>query len=245
MPAATFRFYQELNDFLPAERTRGAFVHHFIDRASIKDMIESFGVPHTEIDLILVNGESVDFSYIVKDKDYISVFPMFESVDITPILKVRPKPLRVTKFVLDVHLGKLAIFLRLMGFDSHYCNDAADEELAEISVKEKRILLTRDRGLLKRKVITHGYYIRSTHPRQQLKEVLHHFDLKRSVSPLSRCLRCNSLLNPVSKEAISDKISLRIREFYDEFYQCAGCQQIYWKGSHYQKMKRFVEESLS
>jgi len=244
MPTATFRFYQELNDFLPVERKKVPFAHHFIDRASIKDMIESFGVPHTEVDLILVNGQSVDFSYIVNDNDTISVYPMFESLDITPILKVRPKPLRETKFVLDVHLGKLTVFLRIMGFDSYYRNDLSDDELVEISVKEKRILLTRDRNLLKRKAITHGHFVRATNPKLQLKEILSHFDLRRNISPFKRCLRCNSLMNSVSKEKVLGEIPPRVQTFYDDFYQCSGCQKVYWKGSHYETMKRFIKEFL-
>ncbi|MBN1348721.1 Mut7-C ubiquitin/RNAse domain-containing protein [candidate division KSB1 bacterium] len=242
MPEATFRFYQELNDFLPPERRKIQFMHHFRDRASVKDMIERFGVPHTEIDLILVNGQSVDFSYIIQDKDYISVYPMFESIDITPLLKCRPQPLRETRFVLDVHLGKLAIYLRLMGFDAVYRNDFSDETLAEISVAEKRILLTRDRGLLKRKAITHGCFIRATQPKRQLKEVLLRFDLVHNLSPLKRCLRCNHLLSPVAKSSIVHKIPPRVQKYYDEFYRCTGCGQIYWKGTHWTNMQRFIEE---
>ncbi|MDZ7343194.1 MAG: Mut7-C ubiquitin/RNAse domain-containing protein, partial [candidate division KSB1 bacterium] len=188
MNCAYFRFYEELNDFLPEEKKKTTFVHHFKDRASIKDMIEAIGVPHTEIDLILVNGQAVDFSYLVQDRDRISVYPVFESLDISAVTNLRKQPLREAKFVLDVHLGKLASYLRLVGFDTLYRNDFSDAELAEISSRERRILLTKDRRLLKRRIVTHGYCIRETAPKKQLLEVLKRFDLFKSLDPFSRCL---------------------------------------------------------
>src|SRR5262249_31383318 len=156
MNRACFRFYAELNDFLPPGRRGVTFTYSFEGSPSIKDLIEALGVPHTEVDLILVNGESVDFAYRVREGDRISVYPVFESLDITPLLRVRPRPLRETRFVLDTHLGRLAAYLRLLGFDTLYRNDAGDDELARISSGEGRILLTRDRGLLKRSQVTHG-----------------------------------------------------------------------------------------
>lgn len=169
-------------------------------------MIESLGVPHTEVDLILVDGEPVDFSYIVQNGDRISVYPVFEAVDITPLVRLRAHPLRVVRFVLDNHLGKLATYLRLLGFDALYRNDYNDEVLARLSVEERRILLTRDRGLLKRGGITHGYCVRGTDPEQQLLEVIRRFDLGSATRPFNRCLLCNSLLEPVSKEAVSHRL---------------------------------------
>jgi hypothetical protein len=159
---AWFRFYAELNDFLPPARRMTAFEHPFLDAAPVKDMIESFGVPHTEIDLILANGASVDFAYLVQDGDHISVYPVFEALDITPVLRLRPQPLRESRFVLDAHLGRLAGYLRMAGFDTLYRNDFTDPELAYISHDEHRILLTRDIGLLKRSMVTHGYFVRET-----------------------------------------------------------------------------------
>ncbi len=245
MAQAEFRFYAELNDFLPEARRYVPFVHHFHARASVKDMIESLGVPHTEIDLILVNGESVDFSYIVQDGDHISVYPVFESFDITPVLRVRPRPLREPRFVLDTHLGKLAAYLRMMGFDALYRNDYEDAELACISRDERRTLLTRDRGLLKRSMVTHGYCVRSTHPRQQIIEVLRRFDLLRMVEPFKRCIRCNGPLEPVDKMAIADRLPPRTRRYYDTFRICRDCGQIYWRGSHYERMQRFIAGVLA
>lgn len=241
MKRAYFRFYAELNDFLPQERRFVTFTYPFDLSPSVKDAIEALGVPHTEVDLILANGESVDFSYVLRDDDRISVYPVFESIDITPLVRVRPRPLRQTRFVLDTHLGRLAVYLRMLGFDTLYRNDYRDEELARISSEERRILLTRDRGLLKRNAVTRGYCVRSTEPRQQLIEVLRRFDLFGSLAPFQRCLRCNGTLQPVRKEEVINRLPPRTRRYYDEFRICIRCGQIYWKGSHYQRMQRFAE----
>ena len=241
---ANFRFYAELNDFLPSHKRQRAFPHSFEASPSVKDMIEALGVPHTEVDLILVNGHSVDFSYLVRDGDQVSVYPVFESLDITPLVRLRPQPLRETRFVLDVHLGRLTAYLRMLGFDALYRNNYTDEELAHISSAEGRILLTRDRGLLKRSIVTHGYCLRTTNPRQQLIEVLRRFDLFKSVKPFQRCLHCNGLLQPIDKTAISDRLLPKTRQYYDEFYHCRTCDRIYWKGSHYQRMRQFIDNVL-
>ena len=238
---AWFRFYEELNDFLPASRRKRRFPHAFTRRASIKDMIEALGVPHTEIEVILVNGESVDFSYIVHDGDDISVYPMFESLDIRPLLKLRPEPLRLRRFVLDTHLGRLARYLRLLGFDCLYQNDFHDDELARISSEQQRTLLTRDRILLQRKVITRGYFIRATQPLQQTIEVLRRFDLSGDIRPLGRCIRCNGLLEDVGKDVIEDRLEPKTRRFYQRFRICPDCGQIYWRGSHFVKMTRLID----
>jgi uncharacterized protein with PIN domain/sulfur carrier protein ThiS len=245
MKQVWFRFYAELNDFLPVARRQVAFAHSFEGRVSIKHLIESLGVPHPEVDLVLVNGRSVDFSYIVQDDDRISVYPVFESISIAPLVRVRPQPLREPRFVLDTHLGRLAAYLRMLGFDTVYRNDFADEELARISSQEGRILLTRDRGLLKRNQVTHGYCVRGTNPRSQLVGVLRRFDLFQMVAPFTRCIRCNGILRPVSKQAISHRLQPKTRQYYDEFRVCQACDQIYWKGSHYQRMQQFIEGVLA
>jgi uncharacterized protein with PIN domain len=244
MGAAFFRFYAELNDFLPPDRRQTDFVHPFEDRISVKDMIESLGVPHTEVELIVVEGHPVDFSYIVQDGDHISVYPVFEAVDITPLVRLRPHPLREVRFVLDNHLGKLAAYLRLLGFDTLYRNDYDDEVLARLSVEERRILLTRDRGLLKRGDVTHGYWVRATDPEQQLIEVIRRFDLGRATRPFNRCLLCNNLLESVSKEEVRERLPPKVREQRVEFHICRSCDRIYWKGSHYQRMAQFVNRIL-
>lgn len=239
------RFYAELNDFLPARR-RQVWIEHALDEShTVKHVIEALGVPHPEVDLILVNGESVDFAYRVQDGDRISVYPVFESFDISPLVRLRPRPLRETRFVLDVHLGTLAGYLRMLGFDTLYHNDADDADLAAISQRETRILLTRDRGLLMRSAVTHGYLLRETDPRRQLAEVIRRFDLERSFRPFTRCLRCNGLLDPVAKEAILDRLLPKTRRYYDTFAACRDCGRIYWPGSHYQDMQRRLEHLLA
>jgi uncharacterized protein with PIN domain len=241
MPVSHIRFYAELNDLLPPKQRGRSFVHLYDGRVSIKDMIESLGVPHTEVDLILVQGESVDFSYVVQEGDSISVYPVFESFDLSSLLRVRPSPLRRVRFVLDVHLGKLARYLRLMGFDSLYRNDFSDEELASVSSVESRILLTRDRGLLKRNAVTHGYCVRDAQPKRQLLEVLQRFDLFRSIHPFERCLLCNGPLEATEKEKIQHRLLPGTRRHFEEFRICPVCYQIYWKGSHHDRLEQFIQ----
>lgn len=243
MSEVHFRFYEELNDFLPVERRRREFPVAGRPRNSVKDMIESLGVPHTEIDLILVNGETVDFSYLVRPGDRISVYPEFESFDIQAVNRLRPEPLRRTRFVLDTHLGKLARYLRLLGFDALYSNAYKDEELAAISSRgDKRILLTRDRGLLKRSEVTHGYYVRETRPLEQAREVVRRFDLRRLVRAFGRCIQCNGELIRTDCEEVADRLPPRIAAGFDEFSVCRDCSRVYWKGSHYDRLRRIVDE---
>lgn len=235
------RFYEELNDFLPLARRKVRFVHEFQRRASIKDMIEALGVPHTEIDLILVNGQSVDFTHIVRDGDHISVYPMFESFDIQPMVRVRLRPLRTSRFVLDVHLGKLARYLRLLGFDTLYRNDYDDAELAVLASAEQRILLTRDRDLLKRALVTHGCYVRATDPRRQVEEVMGRLDLYGAIQPFQRCTRCNGLLATASKSQVWERLPSETRRHVESFWECGACGQLYWEGSHMPRIRQFIE----
>ena len=240
MASVTFRFYEELNDFLPPAQRRLSFTHVFHARTTVKDMIEALGVLHTEVELILANEVSVDFSYIVQDGDRIAVYPVFEALDITPVLKVRTQVLRNPRFVLDTHLGRLARYLRLLGFDCLYRNDYADEALAEISVTEQRILLTRDRGLLKRRILTHGYYLRATDPRKQVCEVIRRLDLGQLSRTFTRCARCNGSIEPVAKHMIAARLEPNTCRYFHEFWTCRACRQVYWKGSHYTRLKTLM-----
>jgi uncharacterized protein with PIN domain len=245
MACARFRFYEELNDFLPPSRRKVEFEHCFERRASVKDVIESFGVPHPEIELILVNGESVDFSYLVQDQDRVSVYPVFEYLDVAPLIRLRDAPLREPCFVVDCNLGRLARYLRLLGFDSLYRNDYSDDDVAGISQQQRRIVLTRDRRLLLRKIISHGLFVRAQHPRKQVQEVLQRLDLYRLARPFSRCTRCNGRLETVRKEAVDHRLQPKTRRYYDEFLQCTHCGQVYWQGSHHQRAKHLIEELLA
>jgi uncharacterized protein with PIN domain len=205
-------------------------------------MLESFGVPHTEVDLIVANGQSVSFSYLVQNGDRIAVYPVFESFDVGGEQRLRPQPLRDPKFVLDVHLGKLAAYLRMLGFDTTYGRSLTDDELAKISASERRILLTRDRGLLKHGAITHGYWVRETNSRSQIAEVMHRFDLAGAVHPFTRCMACNGLLEAISKEDAQKLISRHPIDRFNDFQRCVACGRVYWKGSHYARMRRWIEE---
>ncbi|MBZ5653259.1 MAG: Mut7-C ubiquitin/RNAse domain-containing protein, partial [Acidobacteriia bacterium] len=197
MQQASFRFYAELNDLLPLSKRGLCFSHAFESSASVKDTVEAFGIPHTEVDLILANGETVPFSYRLRDGDRISVYPVFRFLDLSPLTRLQPRSGCEMCFVLDTHLGKLAAYLRMLGFDSVYRNDCRDEDLVHISLDQQRTLLSRDRGLLKRSLVTRGYLVREAQPREQLLEVLRRFNLSESFAPFRRCLDCNTLLQAV------------------------------------------------
>jgi len=245
MSRAELRFYGELNDFLAAARRGKDFAWEFSGRPSVKDAIESLGVPHTEVDLILADGESVGFSWGVRDGARLSVYPVFEAIDVGPVTRVRPVPLRETRFVLDGHLGRLARYLRMAGFDAAWRADFRDEEVARLSAEQRRIVLTRDRGLLKRSAVTHGAWVRETDPRRQLAEVLRRFDLARSLSPFRRCLRCNGLLAAVEKAAVAASLPPRVAERHADFHRCPSCGRVYWKGTHAASMERLLAEAVT
>jgi uncharacterized protein with PIN domain len=237
-----FRFYEELNEFLPKEKIKKKFPVSFTGKPSVKNTIEMLGVPHTEIDLILVDGISVDFDYQLVGSEQISVYPVFESLDISPLIRLRAKPLRNTKFIVDVNLGKLAKKLRLLGFDTLFRNDFGDAEIVQIATKEKRIILTRDKGILKYSEVTHGYWLRNIEPSLQLKEVVERLQLRSSFKPFSRCTRCNHKLQSVSKNEIADRLPSDTLQYYDEFWECEGCKNIYWEGSHFDSIMKWLEK---
>lgn len=236
------RFYEELNDFLPDNKQKITFTHQVPVRNSIKDVIEALGIPRTEVDLILVNGNSVNFSYQVQNNDAISVYPTFEGLNIQSVTHLREKPLRNIRFILDVHLGKLARLLRLFGFDCDYQRYRKDQDIISESITKKRVVLTRDIGLLKNKKITHGYWLRNTDPFKQLEEILLRFDLAKECKPFSRCLLCNGLLKPIEKAEVEEQLDPLTRQYYQLFWCCIGCEKLYWQGSHYQKLKELVEK---
>ena len=239
------RCYGELNDLLPAGQRQRAVAQPLFLTRSVKDAIEALGVPHTEVDLILVNGEPVDLDHPLRSGDRVSVYPPFTSLDLGDLPRLQPPPLPEARFVLDTHLGRLAAYLRMLGFDALYQNDYRDEVLADISRREDRILLTRDRGLLKRSEVRRGYLIRSNAPQDQAVEVLRRYRLSGAVAPLTRCLHCNGRLRPVDKAEVADRLPPRTREFYHEFATCSSCGRVYWPGSHYRRMRGLIEETLA
>jgi uncharacterized protein with PIN domain len=244
---AQFRFYEELNDFLPVHLRKKTVGYGFNGTPAIKDSIEALGIPHTEVDLIVVNGESVGFGYRLKPGDRAAVYPVFESLDITPLVRLRDRPLRRTAFILDVHLGKLARLLRMLGFDVLYRTDYDDAEIIRIALAEQRIILTRDRRMLFNRIITHGHWLHSTRAEQQARAVLERFDLCGQVQRFRRCPACNGLIESVEKEAILEQLEPLTKKYYTDFFQCTGCRKIYWKGSHYErirdKLERIVESA--
>ena len=235
------RFYEELNDFLEPGRRRRSFEVVLHGPRSVKDLVQSLGVPHTEIDLILVDGVSVGFGHRIEGGERIAVYPTFERFDVREVTRLRPRPLRTPRFVCDVHLGHLARDLRTLGFDTLYEHDLDDDTIVDLAVDEHRIVLTRDRGILARNAVTHGHWVRATDPDRQVAEVARALDLVGSVDLFARCRACNGVLEPVAKDAIVDRLPPRVAAAYDDFTRCAGCGRIYWEGSHVDRMRERLE----
>lgn len=242
---AEFRCYEELNDFLPAAVRKRDFVHRFGGTPAIKDVIEALGIPHTEIDLILVDGRSVRFDHKLRGGERVAVYPIFERFDITPIHRLHPRPLRNPRFVADVHLGKLARFLRLLGFDTRYHNRLDDPELVRISLRERRILLTRDLGLLKHAALTRAYWLRSTNAERQIREVVAALSLAGNSRPFTRCMTCNGPLAPLARAAVADRVPPRVHRAYRKFASCRRCKRVYWRGTHFKRLAELVRRAHS
>ncbi|MBD3223543.1 MAG: twitching motility protein PilT [Caldithrix sp.] len=240
----SLRFYAELNDFLPPSRRQTTYTLQLKGQPTVKDVIESQGAPHPEIDLILVNNQSVAFDYRVQDGDRIAVYPEFELLDITSLSRLNSRPLRVPRFILDVNLGKLARKLRLCGFDCLYGNDYRDKQIIRMAARDKRIILTRDTGLLKNKQVTRGYWVRSTNPWDQMEQVLNKFSLHDRIKPFNRCMDCNGMIVSVAKDEIEDQLLAQTRKHFNAFYCCTSCHKIFWRGSHYQRMTDYLNRLM-
>lgn len=234
-----FRFVGSLCDFLP-KRMQGQYLYPLLHPTTVKDAIEAMGVPHVEVERIRVHQEDVAFTYLLQPSDEVVVYP-FQAPVVSTNMLLRPVLKRPVKFILDVHLGSLARVLRLSGFDTHYQTEAADAEIAKIAAQEERIVLTRDIGLLKHKIIHWGYWLRSQNRDEQFKEVACRFNLWSSFSPFSYCLACNGKIKAVAKEAIADRLPSNAALYFQTFFQCQNCQRVYWKGSHYDHMIQTLE----
>jgi uncharacterized protein with PIN domain len=223
-------FHGRLNDLLQRERRGQRIPVNFKGRQTIKHLAESLGVPHPEIGRVQVNGREEALDEVTQDGEDIEVHPIENGCIIEP------------RFLLDCHLGRLTAHLRMLGFDCLYQNDYDDAKMTEIVQREERILLTRDRRLLMRKVIQHGYCLRSLDPLEQLTEIVHRFELTARTHPFHRCLRCNHPLEPIDKATILDRLEPLTKKYFDEFHICPDCRQIYWKGSHYERMTRLIQQ---
>jgi hypothetical protein len=240
MSKSSFRFHDSLNDFLLPLKRNTWIEYIFNDTPAIKHAIESIGIPHPEVDLIIINGAPVDFKYPLRDKDIVEVYPVFSAGDLAETGALN-RPFFYEKFILDVHLGKLAKILRLFGFDTYYKNDYDDKTIVQIAETEKRTVLTRDVNLLKHKSITIGYWLRSQFAEEQLKEVIRRFRLKAKFKPFERCVECNGKIIKIEKSAVLDKLLPKTILYYNDFFQCICCKRIYWRGSHYEQMQQYIE----
>ncbi|MFL5318687.1 MAG: Mut7-C RNAse domain-containing protein [Myxococcaceae bacterium] len=241
MPSATVRLYGCLNDFL-ASSAPPEQVATFSGSPAVRDLLESLGPPHVEIELLLIDGEPKPFSSRVNDGARVAAYPAFHGIDVPKELLATP-PIKDVRFLLDGHLGTLARNLRLLGFDAEYEQNPADEALAAASVG--RILLSRDLGLLKRTAVIHGYFPRSTDPRHQLAEVVRRFELKALARPFTRCLQCNGPLREVSKASVLASLPPHTAQTQGRFKQCGACGQVFWAGSHHAKLQKLVDEVLA
>lgn len=242
MATVTLRFYAELNDFLAPERRQRDWTIECVAPTPVRHLIERCGVPHTEVELIVCNGESIGLESPVGHGERIAVYPMFEAWDVRPLLQLRPRPLRVLRFLADAHLGTLAKRLRMLGFDTLWYNDLGDAALAELAEREHRILLTRDRQLLMRRSVTHGCYLRATTTSAQLAYLIERLQLCTAIAPFSRCIVCNGGLAAVTPESVQAEVPPRVWSTQRDYWRCRECTRVYWKGSHWTAMSRQIAE---
>lgn len=240
---ATLLFVASLHDFIEAGKRDQPCLCRFDDSPSVKDLIESRGVPHTEVAAIVVNTHAVDFNYQVIDGDEITVYPFDALPQPGPeLLLIKPQD-HEPAFILDVHLGTLARYLRLAGFDVVYQKkDPGDEWIAITAANEGRIVVSRDKGLLKRAIITQGCWLRNTNPKRQMKELVQRYQLTQWFHPFKRCTHCNGLVHVVAKHAIEARLPEHVRQHMTEFRECSQCHHVYWKGSHYKKINKFIHD---
>jgi hypothetical protein len=236
--SVTFRFYAQLNDFLPHHLRGRRLMRVLNDAASVRDTIGAFGIPPPEVDVIVINGMPRDFAWRLSPGDQVAVYPEFRNLDLGSATRAGSHPSRPLRFMADVHLGRLTAFLRLAGFDTIVLDD--DAELARTAAREGRVLLTRDVELLKRGAVRHGYWVRSTDSERQLLEVADRFDLSPDIDAFSRCLRCNTRLRDMHAADVADRMPPRARATFWEFRGCPGCGRVYWKGSHYRRLEALV-----
>ena len=236
-----FRFHGSAGDFLPPEKRHRAFHHRFRGTPSVKDRIETLGTPHTEVAFIRIDGDFCGFERRLHGGESVDVHGADSPVR-AGVPRLNDPPDGEPRFVADVNLGRLSRLLRLVGFDTLYRNDYTDPEVAVISAREQRVLLTRDRLLLMRREIRHGYFVREDCPDEQAREVFRRFSLASHARPFRRCSRCNGLVGRVDKSDVLHLLEPRTRRYYDTFWQCRECGQVYWEGSHITGLRRLMSE---
>ena len=233
-------FHGALDFFLGSKSSSRIVNRSLREKTSVKDIIESCGVPHPEVDLILLDGQPVDFAYVVERDLEADVYPVRYTPTFFP--KNRLQTSRVERFTADCHLGKMVHNLRLVGIDVTYDPAADDQQLLRTATTENRALLTRDRRLLMHAIVRDGYYLRSQDPLNQTIEVLRRFDLLTTLAPFTRCSRCNAHLELVEKEQILHRLEPLTKIYYQKFRRCTGCGQIYWPGSHFEKLEARIAQ---
>ncbi|MDX1618682.1 MAG: Mut7-C RNAse domain-containing protein [Balneolaceae bacterium] len=238
----TFRFLGSLNDHLPDTDSPEGLDIGFDLAPSVKDVIESAGVPHVEVYGIRVNGEWKDFSYNLRDGDDVTVYPKERIPDPGRRFDLKPADRLPDRFVADLHLGKLARLLRLTGIDTLYDNELGDAEIVRLAEREGRAVLSRDIGLLKHGSLGFGYRPRSDDPDRQVVETLAYFELAHRLAPFSRCMACNGRLEPAASEEVEHRVPEGVKAWNEEYRRCATCGKIYWKGSHYEKLRQTVAD---
>ena len=246
MTTATFRFHRELNEFLARPQREQVFACVCPVASTTKHMIEALGVPHTEIALILRNGLPAGFDTLMEDADFIDVYPpgvMPRALEIVHPLRA-PLRLESLRFIADAHLGGLAQLLRLAGFDTRYDNHFPDDEIEQLALAEHRVVLTRDRELLKRRSLVHGCYVRTLQPDAQWREVATRLGLAQHVRPFRLCLMCNAPLRRASADEVIDRVPEGVLERHARFVTCDVCRRVFWEGSHWRRMRARIEELM-
>jgi len=232
---AHFRFFYSLNDFLSKENKNTSIPYPFNGSPSVKDAIEALGVPHPEVDRIMTNQGFVDFNYLLQNNDELEVYTL-PDISARAANSLTPEPVYPLSFVADVHAGKLAKTLRMLGIDTRYDNQIADSDVARIAEEENLVVLTRDIGLLKHRKIKWGYWLRSQQTNQQLFEVVNRFKLRPFFKPFTICMECNGTIKEIDKDEVLQLLPAKTAQYFNEFYQCTDCHRTYWKGSHYENM---------
>lgn len=246
MARATFWLHGALRALGPRPREDAGVGRPIAPGQTVKDAVEALGVPHTEVELILADGRPVGFDHLVGNGERIDVHGVDRPPELAHLPGLAPARPAPPRFVVDGHLGRLARYLRMLGFDTLYDPRAADDALAQTAANELRILLTRDRGLLKRSIVAHGHLVGDDEPRRQLADVVERFRLREQVAAFSRCIRCNGRIEPVDRAAVLEILAGEPRTLasFDAFGRCAECGAVYWQGSHFERMSELVRGVL-